>query len=47
MRATRAGSTRSSIELGILVRDAGLAVSVARHFQVLIDRGLLTPLPEA
>jgi phosphatidylserine/phosphatidylglycerophosphate/cardiolipin synthase-like enzyme len=36
-----------NIELGLLVRDAALAASVVRHFQVLIDRGLLTPLPEA
>jgi phosphatidylserine/phosphatidylglycerophosphate/cardiolipin synthase-like enzyme len=36
-----------NIELGLLVRDAAVAASVARHFQVLIDRGLLVPLPEA
>jgi phosphatidylserine/phosphatidylglycerophosphate/cardiolipin synthase-like enzyme len=35
------------IELGLLVRDAALAASVVRHFQVLIDHGLLTPLPES
>jgi phosphatidylserine/phosphatidylglycerophosphate/cardiolipin synthase-like enzyme len=36
-----------NIELGLLVRDASLATSVLRHFEVLIDRGLLKPLPEA
>jgi phosphatidylserine/phosphatidylglycerophosphate/cardiolipin synthase-like enzyme len=36
-----------NIELGLLVRDSALAASVVRHFQVLIDRGLLAPLPEA
>mgnify|MGYP000160611052 CR=1 FL=1 len=34
-----------NIELGLLVRDRALAASVSRHFQVLIDRGLLCPLP--
>jgi phosphatidylserine/phosphatidylglycerophosphate/cardiolipin synthase-like enzyme len=34
-----------NIELGLLVRDAALAKSVAQHFRVLIDRGLLSPLP--
>ena len=34
-----------NIELGVLVRDAALAASVVRHFQVLIDRALLRPLP--
>ena len=36
-----------NIELGLLVRDRALARSVSRHFQVLIDRGLLSPLPES
>jgi phosphatidylserine/phosphatidylglycerophosphate/cardiolipin synthase-like enzyme len=36
-----------NIELGLLVRDAALAASVVRHFQVLIDRALLAPLPES
>jgi phosphatidylserine/phosphatidylglycerophosphate/cardiolipin synthase-like enzyme len=36
-----------NIELGLLVRDASLAASVVGHFQVLIDRALLTPLPES
>jgi phosphatidylserine/phosphatidylglycerophosphate/cardiolipin synthase-like enzyme len=36
-----------NIELGLLVRDAALAASVIRYFQVLIDRELLTPLPES
>ncbi len=34
-----------NIELGLLVRDRALAASVSRHFRVLIDRGLLCPLP--
>ena len=36
-----------NIELGLLVRDRALASSVAAHFRVLIDRGLLRPLPGA
>jgi phosphatidylserine/phosphatidylglycerophosphate/cardiolipin synthase-like enzyme len=36
-----------NIELGLIVRDAALAASVVRHFQALIDRGLLTRLPES
>lgn len=35
-----------NIELGLLVRDRPLALSVTGHFQGLIDRGLLTRLPE-
>jgi hypothetical protein len=34
-----------TIELGQLVRDRALAASVSRHFTVLIERGLLRPLP--
>ena len=34
-----------NIELGLLVRDPALAQSVSQHFRVLIDRGLLSPLP--
>jgi phosphatidylserine/phosphatidylglycerophosphate/cardiolipin synthase-like enzyme len=34
-----------NIELGLLVRDRALAASLARHFQLLIDRELLRPLP--
>jgi phosphatidylserine/phosphatidylglycerophosphate/cardiolipin synthase-like enzyme len=34
-----------NIELGLLVRDPALAATVSRHFQVLIDRELLRPLP--
>jgi phosphatidylserine/phosphatidylglycerophosphate/cardiolipin synthase-like enzyme len=34
-----------NIELGLLVRDRALAASVTSHFQTLIDRGLLSPLP--
>jgi phosphatidylserine/phosphatidylglycerophosphate/cardiolipin synthase-like enzyme len=36
-----------NIELGLLVRDPALAASLARHFQLLIDRELLRPLPMA
>ena len=34
-----------NIEMGLVVRDRALAASVSRHFRVLIDRGLLQPLP--
>jgi phosphatidylserine/phosphatidylglycerophosphate/cardiolipin synthase-like enzyme len=34
-----------NIELGLLVRDRALAGSVSRHFQTLIDRGMLVTLP--
>ena len=34
-----------NIELGVLVRDGALAVSVSTHFRDLIERGLLLPLP--
>ena len=34
-----------NIEVGVLTRDAALAAALARHFQVLIDRRLLVPLP--
>ncbi|MEX2555584.1 MAG: DISARM system phospholipase D-like protein DrmC [Actinomycetota bacterium] len=36
-----------NIEIGILIRDRALALSVATHFQGLIDQGLLAPLPGA
>lgn len=36
-----------NIEIGLLVRDRTLAATVATHFQGLIDRGLLFPLPMA
>ena len=36
-----------NIELGLLVRDRALAATVSRHFGVLIERGLLRPLPPA
>lgn len=36
-----------NIELGILVRDRTLAASIASHFQVLIERELLNPVPLA
>ena len=36
-----------NFELGLLVRDRALAASVSSHFQQLIDRGLLSPLPTA
>ena len=35
-----------NIELGILLRDRALAVSVSSHFQGLIDGKLMLPLPE-
>jgi phosphatidylserine/phosphatidylglycerophosphate/cardiolipin synthase-like enzyme len=34
-----------NIEVGLLVRDRALALSVSSHFRGLIDRGLLRPLP--
>jgi phosphatidylserine/phosphatidylglycerophosphate/cardiolipin synthase-like enzyme len=34
-----------NIELGLLIRDRALAASVTLHFRVLIERGLLSPLP--
>ena len=34
-----------NIELGLLVRDRALAASMVCHFQALIDRTLLRPLP--
>ena len=34
-----------NIEVGLLVRDRALALSVSSHFRVLIDRGLLRALP--
>jgi phosphatidylserine/phosphatidylglycerophosphate/cardiolipin synthase-like enzyme len=34
-----------NIELGLLVRDRALALSLLSHFRVLIGRGLLLPLP--
>ena len=36
-----------NIELGLLVRDQALAASITSHFGVLIERGLLVPLPAA
>ena len=34
-----------NIELGVLIRDRALAASVTSHFQGLIDREVLSPLP--
>ena len=34
-----------NIELGVLIRDRALAASVTSHFQGLIDREVLNPLP--
>jgi len=34
-----------NIELGLLVRDPALALTVVAHFQGLIEKGLLVPLP--
>ncbi len=36
-----------NIELGLLVRDRALAASVVCHFRGLIDREMLSLLPEA
>jgi phosphatidylserine/phosphatidylglycerophosphate/cardiolipin synthase-like enzyme len=36
-----------NIEIGLLVRDHGLAASISSHFRTLIERGLLLPLPDA
>ncbi len=36
-----------NIELGLLVRDRALGLSVIRHFQALIERGLVAALPGA
>ena len=36
-----------NIELGLLIRDPTLAKTTTTHFQALIDRDLLRPLPEA
>ncbi len=36
-----------NFELGLLVRDRALALSVSSHFRVLIDQRLLNPLPVA
>ena len=35
-----------NIELGLLVRDRTLAASISSHFRGLIERGVLTPLPQ-
>ena len=48
--AVRAGNLTEAaldrnIELGLLVRDPALAASVSTHFQGLIDREMLRPLP--
>jgi len=34
-----------NIEVGLLVRDRALALTLSNHFQGLIDKGLLLPLP--
>ena len=34
-----------NIEVGVLARDHALASSLSKHFRVLIERGLLLPLP--
>jgi len=36
-----------NIEVGLLVRDRELALTVASHFRGLIDQGLLSLLPMA
>jgi phosphatidylserine/phosphatidylglycerophosphate/cardiolipin synthase-like enzyme len=34
-----------NIELGVLIRDRGFALTIAGYFGNLIDRNLLKPLP--
>lgn len=34
-----------NIEVGLLTRDRTVALTLARHFSVLIERGILEPLP--
>jgi phosphatidylserine/phosphatidylglycerophosphate/cardiolipin synthase-like enzyme len=34
-----------NIEVGVLTRDRAIAASLSKHFRVLIDQGLLLPLP--
>jgi len=34
-----------NIEVGVLARDRMLAASLSKHFRVLVERGLLLPLP--
>ena len=34
-----------NIELGFLVKDRALALSVSTQFRALIDQGMLRPLP--
>ena len=34
-----------NIELGLFIRDRALAASITRHFQGLVDRSMLHPLP--
>src|SRR3954447_11859563 len=36
-----------NIEVGVLARDRTLAASLSKHFRVLVERGLLLPLPLA
>jgi phosphatidylserine/phosphatidylglycerophosphate/cardiolipin synthase-like enzyme len=36
-----------NIEVGLVTRDGALATSLSKHFRVLIERGLLLPLPTA
>jgi phosphatidylserine/phosphatidylglycerophosphate/cardiolipin synthase-like enzyme len=36
-----------NIELGLVVRDGALAASVSAYFRILVERGLLLPLPAA
>jgi phosphatidylserine/phosphatidylglycerophosphate/cardiolipin synthase-like enzyme len=34
-----------NVEVGMLSRDQTIAMSLSKHFRVLIERGLLRPLP--
>lgn len=35
-----------NIEVGILTRDRTMALSLAKHFSILIERGIVEPLPD-
>jgi phosphatidylserine/phosphatidylglycerophosphate/cardiolipin synthase-like enzyme len=50
-RVTSANLTEAAldrnIELGVLLRDRALALTISSYFRSLIDRDLLKPLPLA
>jgi hypothetical protein len=45
--ATPSCGTDRNIELGVLIRDRALALTIRGYFRSLIDRDLLKPLPLA